>query len=284
MDGIDPTAQREDLGDDPIAAARYGLANIRRIAENLVSAATNDGENYAVLREVYGRLVGQRNWELVHAASLIGGVVKTERVAGQEGPVHRPVPRERQQEALLFLLAEGFRTPHELLKPDLLALIEPTGSIERVLEGQKGLLAQILDESRLARLVNLEGLPAGEKPYRLGDMLSTLRSGIWNELSANRVTADPYRRNLHRAYLELIEAKLNPPGAPAGPSTQAGARRPAQDPLPGEARALLRDELRLLDGAISRALPAAANREMRAHLTDCRDRIGRILYPDGKPS
>jgi len=53
-------------------------------------------------------------------------------------------------------------------------------------------------------------------------------------------------------------------------------------PLPGEARAMLRAELTDLDGELAGAMGRAADREMRAHLQDCRYQISRILYPDKK--
>jgi hypothetical protein len=57
---------------------------------------------------------------------------------------------------------------------------------------------------------------------------------------------------------------------------------PPPPPLPGEARAIIRAELTDLDGAITRALPRAADRETRAHLQDIRYQISRILYPEKK--
>ncbi|MCI0706835.1 MAG: zinc-dependent metalloprotease, partial [Ignavibacteriae bacterium] len=67
-DGIDPTAQTEDLGDDPIKATAYGLKNLVRVTDRLIQATTISGENYDNLREMYGQVFGQRNRELGHVA------------------------------------------------------------------------------------------------------------------------------------------------------------------------------------------------------------------------
>jgi len=284
-DGIDPTAQTEDLGSDPVAATGYGLKNLARIADKLLASTTREGEDYETLQEIYLQVIAQRNRELGHVVGVIGGVERTSRVAGQSGPVYEPLSRDRQREAMAFLVKEGFRTPVEIIKPDLLALFEPTGVPERVLQGHRMLLAGVLNNDRMARLVNQEALAAGKKPvYRLSEMLTDLRKGIWSELALGRVDADVYRRNLQRAYLDVMNLKLNPPPAattvPAG--LPPGLVLSAPTPLPGEARALLRSELAELDGSIGRALARASGREMQAHLKDCRYQISRILYPEKK--
>jgi hypothetical protein len=80
-------------------------------------------------------------------------------------------------------------------------------------------------------------------------------------------------------HVDMIGTKLNPP-APTPPSSMpSGFSFPAPTPLPGEARALLRLELKDLDAAIGRAIPKAADRETRAHLEDTRLQIRDILEP-----
>jgi hypothetical protein len=216
-------------------------------------------------------------------ASEIGGVVMTRRIAGQEGVVHTPVPRERQKEAMAFLLAEGFRTPTEILKPGLVALFEPTGTEERVLNGHRSLLNILLANGRLERLVNTAALASGkEKPYLLSEMSGDLRKGIWSELDAAAVKTDVYRRNLQRAYIEALGVKLNPAPWSPPPGLPPGFTIMPPPPLPGEARAIIRAELTDLDASITRALPKASDRETKAHLMDSRYQISKILFPEKK--
>jgi hypothetical protein len=110
-----------------------------------------------------------------------------------------------------------------------------------------------------------------------------VRKGVFSELSAPRVAVDAYRRNLQRAFVDLMDTKLNPPaaaaarpGAPAAPQFPGFVPPP---PMPGDARALIRAELRDLDGALRLALPKAADRVTRAHIEDLRFRIDRTLNP-----
>jgi hypothetical protein len=281
-DGVDPSSQTEDLGADAVAATRYGLMNIERIADFLIPATTEEGKDYSTLREVYSELLAQRNRELVHVANLVGGVTRTRRVAGQEGVVYEPVPREKQKEAMRMLVKEAFRTPLSLLKRPILARIEASGAAERVLQGQRQVVSTILENNRLSRLINIQ---AGEESkgsaYTLAELLADLRAGIWSELNTKGVSADIYRRNLQRAYIDLIGSKLNPPQTPAPPQgVPAAVYMSFFAPLPGEARAMLRSELMDLDTAIAARVSSAASKEMKAHLQDCRYQIAKILYPN----
>lgn len=276
----DPTVQTEDLGDDAVKATTYGLKNLRAIMKRLIPATTTGGKDYSTLREIYGEVWGQRNRELGHVANYVGGVVRSSRVAGQPGAVHTPVDRAKQKEAMAFLKKEGFATPTDFLAPEVLVLIEPNGSIDRVAQAHRGLLNILFNNDRMSRLVNSSALPQKSRPYLLSEMLLDVRDAVWTELSAPRVAPDVYRRNLQRTHVELIGAKLNPAPIIPPANLPSGFTIPPPTPLPGDARALLRLELQELDGAIGRATPKAADRETRAHLEDTRLQIKEILDAD----
>jgi len=280
-DPNDPTVQTEDMGADPVGATRYGLKNINAIADMLISATTKEGEDYSTLKEIYGQLLAQRNREFGHVATYVGGVVRTERVAGQDGVIHVPVARVKQKECMDFLQKEAFRTPTELIKPDILALIEPSGAVDRVLAGQRQLISILLNNDRMSRLINSAAIsPKGTVPYLLSEMLSDLRSGIWSEMKSASVKTDVYRRNLQRAYVEAVGSKLNPVPASVPAGMPPGFSFGPATPLPGEARALIRAELLDLDAMLAAAIGKAGDRETKAHIKDSRDQIAKILYPD----
>lgn len=282
--GIDPSAQTEDLGNDAVAATKYGMMNINRIAKMLLTATTKPGEDYSILSEFYNELFSQRNRELGHVANQIGGIVQTTRVAGQEGVVHTPVPAEKQKEAMAFIVREGFRVPLELIDPAILSLIEPTGSTERVLATHRQLLNIIMNNGRLGRLITTAALAKrGTPTYTLREMLLDLRKGVWSELSGPTVAIDLYRRNLQRAYIDIMGVKLTPQPAPTiPPGIPASIFFAYMAPLPMEARSLIRKELLDLDAEIAKALPRTSDPETRAHLEDSRYQISKILFPEKK--
>ena len=59
--------------------------------------------------------------------------------------------------------------------------------------------------------------------------LADVRSGVWGELSAAKVTIDPYRRNLQRSYLDIANNKLNAPPAAAPAPRNKRCREPYLD-------------------------------------------------------
>src|SRR5688500_3145694 len=54
---VDPRAQTEDLGDDPVRASGFAVSNLKRVVPNLVKWITNPGEDYEDLEELYGEAV-----------------------------------------------------------------------------------------------------------------------------------------------------------------------------------------------------------------------------------
>ena len=133
----------------------------------------------------------------------------------------------------------------------------------------------------MERLIEFEALPATRRDaYPLSEMLADVRTGIWSELSEGSVRIDAFRRELQRSYLTQVNNKVNPAPfvAPAGFPIefiqQIGPARATSD-----VKALFKEELRSLDADVARAVSRAGDRETRAHLSDVRDQIRKILDP-----
>ena len=257
---IDPTQQREALGDNHVQSSRYGVKNLKRIMDFIVESAGQEGENYDTLRELYMNVIQQRNRYMGHVVTWVGGVITHAKVFGQEGEVYDPVPRYRQTEAIEYLIEEAFATPDYLLPPGLLRLIEPAGAPERIMAGQRNVLMQLISDERIRRMSEIEiTYGADTEVYTVAEMLRDVRTGIWSELTAGSVDIDLYRRNLQRSWLDVIENRLE------------------SDSISGETRSLLRGNLRLLRTQAERARGNAANAVTRMHLEDTLDEINRIL-------
>ena len=286
MDGIDPNSQREALGDDPVRATTFGLMNLKRVMRMLIPATTgNKLEDYSDLSEMYDRVIGQWRFEMSDVLTMVGGVFRHERYPTQEGVIHTPVPRAKQAEAVQFLAANVFKTPDFFLDPEVLRRIEPSGIVERVRTEQTNFLRNLFDDSRLSRLADQGATATAAAPaYTIADLVGDTRRAIFSELAGPHVAVDAYRRNLQRAFVDLMDTKLNPPPVVArtGPAGPAGPVPPGfrpPPPMPGDARALIRAELKDLDAALKLALPKAGDRVSRAHIEDLRFRIDRTLNP-----
>jgi hypothetical protein len=256
---FDPGQQREAIGDsDPTRATELGLRNLRRVADLLIAATSRPGEPYDDLGELYGRVVAQWRLEMGHVSAVVGGTDSKELYAGQPGVRFTPVPRAKQAAAVAFLLEHAFKTPTFLVQPDLLRRIEPAGVVNRLSVAQNSLMNALLQPARLDRMVEQAAIDAAA--YKPIQLLTDLRQGIWRELSTPAVPIDLYRRNVQRAYLDTIDARLNGGAVPSA-----------------EIRSLLRGELRVVDQQVARALPAVVDVETRRHLQDVRETISTTL-------
>jgi len=278
--GGDPGDHTEAVGDaDPVRSTALGVRNLERVMGMLLTATERRGEDWADLDELYTRTLGQWRTEMNHVTVLIGGVESQERLGGQGGVRFTPVSRARQQEAVRFLNQNAFQTPRFFLDAEILRRVEVEGAMDRILNAQRAILAAALNDGRMRRLVEYEALSRPGETYTLADLVSDTRRGIWSELDGGAVRIDPFRRNLQRAYLDLLNEKINP-RPQTGNAAPAGFGTPPR-PAPSEARALFRSELRALDAQLSGAIGRTSDRATRAHLQDARDRIARILDPEG---
>ena len=280
-DGVDPRTQTEALGDDPVKATRYGLANIKRLVPMLLSATTTDSlEDYSLLDDLYDRVILQWALEMGHVAVVPGGVWRQEKYPDQAGVIHRSVPRAQQAEAVRFLNENAFTTPTYFLDSAVLRRIEPTGFVERIRVRQAALLTTLFQDARLSRLAEQGAtLPAGTA-YTLTNLFDDLRGGIFAELGAARPAVDPYRRNLQQTFVDQMDRLINTPlvtPPPPGFTPFPGFTPPP--PRPADARSLARLELRDLQTALGTALGRVTDRTTRAHVVDLQARIERILNP-----
>jgi len=233
------------------------------------------GLNTAGTRREF-QLTEVRQWtrELNHVAVIVGGYDAQTKHGGQSGAVFTPVSKARQQQAVKYLNGAILQTPEWLLKPEILSRIEPNSGSARLLSAQKSVLRNLMDRNRLGRLQEQEA-SLGDRSYKLGELLADVRAGVFTELSSPAPKIDAHRRNLQRAYLELLNERLNH-AAPA-PINFPGFRFPspnAQD----DQRGAIRAELKSLQSQFSTKLPTAKGAS-KAHLEDLKDQITKILDP-----
>jgi hypothetical protein len=261
--GTDPGDETEAVGDiDAVTATRLGIKNLSRVSEMLMSATSSRvGDPWDDLEEVYGRMVGQWNTEMNHVVRVIGGFNSQQKHIGQDGVRFTTVARIKQQEAVQFLIANAFKTPMFMIRPEILRRIQTTGVVERIRTSQAGILSGLMQAARLDRMVEqaaIDGVTAYPPVMFLGD----LRKGVWAELDTPAAPIDIYRRNLQRSYIGTIDDRLNNGPEPSD-----------------EVRSLLKGELRALDRTLTVALPGATDEVTRRHLQDSRDEIARVLDP-----
>jgi hypothetical protein len=278
-EGSDPANNTEAVGDaDAVKSTALGIKNIKRLVQMLEPATIKPTESNALLEEMYGRLLSQWSTELRHVAVIVGGSDTQEKYGSQSGARFTPVASARQREAVKFLNDNAFATPSYLLPKDVLARIEPEGAITRINTAQRGILSLLLNDARMARLVEYEALD--KDAYPLAAFLSDVQNGLFSELNGGTVKIDAFRRRLQNSYLDLVNSKLNPAPVAAGAGGRAGGAGfgPRTEPSP-DSKSLLRAELKTLDGQLAGAAGKAGDAVTRAHIASARHTIDEMLNP-----
>ena len=271
--GSDPRSQTEDIGDDAMEASELGLANLQVITENLIDWIEADGEDFSDLSELYGQMIGQWRRYMGHVTTYIGGVYETYKTYDQDGVVYEIVAESDQKRAMNFLNKHAFSSPTWAFNNDILDRVNRATAVETFRRAQAGVLNNVLNPSRLGRLIESETrTDAGV--YTLIEMMDDLRNGVWAEARGKR-TIDVHRRHLQRAYLSRMEYLMNTE-PPSG-----GFFGSAINVTQSDVRPVVRNQLEILKRDINSALASRpADRTTRIHLEDSRERIDEILDLD----
>jgi hypothetical protein len=212
---------------------------------------------------------------------MIGGGTVQYKSGSQSGPVYVSLSKPRQQEAVRFLNENVFRTPTYLIRPDLASRIEAGGMITRINGAQTRVLATVLEDGRLNRLLEGEALAGANKSdvYTLAGMLDDVRRGIWSEIYAGR-PIDAFRRELQMDYLGQIGSKLNPgPENPLIAAQRAAFGLQRLPALSDDAKSELRGELVTLRNDLRVASGRSGDRATQLHIQGAIKRIDDILDP-----
>lgn len=280
----DPGQQTEDLSDDPVEATRLGHLNLERVMGYLVSATTKPGDDYSLLEEIYSEVLGQRARELGHVLTVVGGVYHVDYHAGQSAnPNFTPVPKAKQKAAVALLNKLVFTTSPILTNKEIATRYQPAGLVSRVSGEQRQILSSLLSDNRLSRMAELEALYP-KVAYPVSELMDDIRVAVFSELSKPKVTTDLYRRNLQRAYLSVLAAKLDPPAPPTttvpeAPRGRRGGGAGGATGTPGEAKALVRGTLSDIRASLVAAKAKTTDRATMLHLIDSIKEIDETLDP-----
>jgi uncharacterized protein DUF4953/uncharacterized protein DUF5117/uncharacterized protein DUF5118 len=266
---VDPTVKTENIGNDPLEATAMGLKNLDRVMDLLVSATERLGEDETLLGETYGSVMSHRaNW-LRSVVQMVGGVVETRALGGRGKDNFTRLSREKQQEAVKFLMENAFTTPRKLLQPSIVNRFEYLGVADAVTNQQSMLLAGLLSGTRFRLMMDAEVLSPKDS-YTAMQYLTDVQDGIWSELKSEHPTIDACRRKLQRAYIEQLKNQISPKEA-------AGRFSPGNSDT--DFRAVARAALKDLNERLTAAVQQTKDPMTLAHLEDCRQEIDQILYP-----
>jgi hypothetical protein len=282
---VDPTVLTENIGSDPVQATGLGLKNIDRAVDYLLSATTEKGEDYSLLEEVYGEVLSHRARWFAAVAKEVGGVVEYRTLGGRGGETFVRVSKDKQKDAVKFLLDNAFTTPTKLLNPGIVNQFKYTGAAATITGQQRALLTSLLSSARMARLFDAEVMQ-GEKAYTPVELVDDLQTGIFSELKADAPKIEPIRRQLQRTYVDILKNEFSSgSAADSAPFPGPAPRRGGGFGIGGgvsELRAVARVALAKLEKDIATAKGKAKDTATIAHLTDLQSEIKTILSEEKK--
>ena len=221
---FDPRSQTEDLSDDNVVASEYGIKNMKRLAANLINWTKEEAGHYEHLQSMYTAMLGQFNRYMNHVLRNIGGIYETPKSEEQAGDIYEPNPKAKQVAALQFLNRQLFTTPSWLLDKSILNKITMPLGNENVNTIQINVLNSLISPTRLNRIsASANRFNLATTDYlSIDELLKEVLKTITVEMNTH-ASADLYRRNLQRAFVETLSntIDLKSPSAASVKNTDA---------------------------------------------------------------
>lgn len=213
-DAVDPRAQNEDLGDDPIRSSQYGIANLKCIVSKIIQWTTTGekGQTYEEASRLYYAVINQWNNYLYHVMANIGGIYIENTTVGDGEKTYTFVEKEKQQAALRFLLDEVLCYPKWLFDPEIaqytyLLKNTPLGVVEnaptQVLKNaQAYVFWDLLSNNRLMRMLENESVN-GKKAFTAVELMDGLHKSIF-AVTERGGLPDVMTRNLQKGFVDAL--------------------------------------------------------------------------------
>jgi hypothetical protein len=301
----DPLVNTYDLGSDPLRYGQERMMLAGDLLKNLDDKVVKDGESWARLRTAFMELIREFGNAAYLASSCVGGQSFSRDFRGGEksrDPIV-PISGSRQREALRLVMDQILSDKAFKFSPSLLRRLTREhwyhwgsdmlfgGGVtydvyQRVLAIQRIVLNQCFDGSVLSRIMNQElQCDEGANPIKISEIFRALTDGVWSELATGsdtkEVSLSTVRRNLQREHVRRLASMV-----------LGNRRSPLEDlygyviiiggssSVPADAKSLARMHLKEIGDLIDKKLHLSdlkIDDTSRAHLIECRQRIGKVL-------
>ena len=261
-DGMDPLANRFDLGADPLVNFTKRLKLAQELWQRLATRGAKAGDEPMRTRRVIGSSLSQLNRGAEPLAKYVGGMHASRELPGSGKPAFKPVEPAKQREALKLLASGLFSADSFRLSPELMTQVAvdynewdrgtPSGLPMAITRLQLGALDRLMGVPTATRLLELPNyLSAAERKgaISLSEVYTTLQSAVWSELKGGGEISS-LRRTLQREHLKRVTTLLTKPSG-----------------LPADALSLLRWHATQLQGEL-RAAQGKGTVDTRAHVAE----------------
>ncbi|GGF23188.1 zinc-dependent metalloprotease [Flavobacterium limi] len=218
---IDPRSQSEDLGNDNVKASEYGLKNLKRVVDNILSWTYDKDQSYYETGKLYIGAIGQ--WQMYnrHVMNNIGGIYLNPTVHGDNKQSYVPVPAAMQKRAADYLVKNVLTIPQWLFFNDILDKTNPLkdtplGPYEYTpytlsRELQYDIMYKLLGDDRLLRMTENELYQrnkTNEKVFTVNDLFKKMHQNVFAGTIQNK-SLTILERMTQKNYVDILIVSTN---------------------------------------------------------------------------
>ena len=224
VNGSDPSAMRESLGDDVIKASEYGVKNVKYILSHLREWLGEKGESYEAVEDHYNAVLKQYERYVDHVSTNIAGIYQRYPIQGQKESRYTHVPKNIQQQSVDFILKQYRDMPQWIdLKTSTfdLNIVNNVNGIRKLIPVSSyierfyttSFQRDLLNNGKMAYLIDNK-VENGTAAYSANELLNDIRNNLFSETTTGK-TPDFYLQMLQSIYVDRL-INMSKFGKPAG--------------------------------------------------------------------
>lgn len=232
-EAVDPRCMSEDLGDNAMKSATYGIENLKRIVPEIVKWTTTgkEGQTYKEAAKLYAGIIFQWGLYPYHVMANVGGMYLDYPEVGDGQKAYTFVEKNRQREAVQFLIDQYLTYPAWLFDAsisDFTYILKetPFGALEQSPNAMykntlNYLLWDLMNNNRMMRMFENE-MQNGTEAFTAVEMMDMLHKAVFAPTLKGQKT-DVMTRNLQKAFVDaLITAAAEAEGVKINKSLYEG--------------------------------------------------------------
>jgi len=239
LSSVDPSVNRFDLSDDPVAWAKSRIALCDNLMKDFRKWAVKGNEPNHYLRTEFLTVLSHKTSEMTYVSRVVGGQFFNRNRSGDAGakPALQLLDPKKQREALDCLAQTIFKDDFFATEAELLNELPPARWMDwystpltridfpvhqTVQNAQSFALLALVSPQVLQRVYDAELKSKSEDKFTAAELISRVRKVIWGDISVDGGTkftdAKPMisslRRNLQRQYVSyMLAIAESKPGA-----------------------------------------------------------------------
>ena len=205
---INPSAMSEDLGDDPVKSASYGLENLKRIVPNIASWTRTGSidQTWDEAAELWSGVITQWDMYNYHVLANVGGMYLENTVMTDGKQTFTYVPAARQRASVDYLIKNVFTMPEWLFPASLMnqTYLLKHGREEHPMTAWRTeanfIFWDLLANERLLRMLQAEADLGAANAFTAADLINRLHTAVFT----NRPNPDVNQRTVQKCMVDAL--------------------------------------------------------------------------------